>query len=151
MRHTLRRHWVTPDAFTLAISHDEHWKCVMCSVFWLPKEPVIRKRQSILVLPPSFSSQLCDDHVKVLGHGHTQSTNFEVANVKRCVIPLQLWRANLEQEHASTLLPPEPHPHQHICRTEFINSLRIEFISTGPLSSTFTSRFVSERVIGRTD
>ena len=24
VRHTLRRHWVTPDAFTLAISHDEH-------------------------------------------------------------------------------------------------------------------------------
>ena len=34
---------VTPDAFTLAISHDEHWKCVMCSVFWLPTEPVIHR------------------------------------------------------------------------------------------------------------
>ena len=35
-------------------------------------------------------------------------------HVKRCVIPLQLWRAKLEEEHASTLLPPEPCLHQHL-------------------------------------
>ena len=57
------------------------------------------QRQSVSVLPPSC--QLCDDQVKVLSHGHTQS-------------PLQLWKANLKQEHDSTLLPPEPHRHQHL-------------------------------------
>ena len=36
------------------------------------------------------------------------------SNMKRCVIPLQLWKAKLEQGHASTLLPPEPHPHHHL-------------------------------------
>ena len=51
-----------------------------------------------------------------------------MVNLKRCLIPRQLWKEKLEQEHASALLA-----------------------RTGPLSSTLTSRFVSERVIGLTD
>ena len=58
------------------------------------------QRQSVSVVPSSFSRRLCDDQVTVLGHGHTQSTNHGMASVKRFVIPLQLWRAKLEQEHA---------------------------------------------------
>ena len=39
--HIFWRHWVTPDALTLAIAHDEHRKCIVRSVLVLPKEPVI--------------------------------------------------------------------------------------------------------------
>ena len=41
VRHTLRRHRVTPNAFTLAVPHDERWKCVVCSILRLPAEPKV--------------------------------------------------------------------------------------------------------------
>ena len=101
MRHTLRRHRVTPDAFTLAIPHDEHWECghvLGVSVAQRTRNP--QRTVGICSALLRFSCQLCDGQVKGLGHGHTHSTRFGMANVKRCVIPLQLWRAKLEQEHA---------------------------------------------------
>ena len=51
----------------------------MCSVFPVAQRTCNPQRQSVFVLP----------------HGHTQSTNFGVANVRRCVTPLQRWKAKL--------------------------------------------------------
>ena len=105
--------------FTLAISHDEHWKCVMCSVFWLAKEPVIQT-QSVSVLPPSFSCRLCNDQMKVLGHGQPRNGKCETL-----CDSMQNWSRNMLQFFClldDILIS--------ICRTAFVNSVRIECIST---------------------
>ena len=111
MHHTFRRYWVTPDTSTLAISQALGVSRVRCPrVAQRTRSP---RRQLVSALPPS-SSQLCDDHETILGHEHMQSTNFGTANEKRCVPQPLLWWAELEQRHASILLPPEPCQHRRI-------------------------------------
>ena len=114
MRHTLSRHRVTPDAFTLANSYDEHKECVMCWVFRLPKEPVIHRDSRYLFCLLLFRVNFAMPRT----HTEHQLRKSNCETLCDCRNMLQLF----------CLLN---HILISICRTEFIiNSLKTEFIST---------------------
>ena len=113
--HTLRRQRVTPDAFTLAILRDEHWKCVMWSVFRLPQRTRNPQRRSVSVLPSSFSCRLSDDQLKESPRPRTHAEHqLRTGKCETLCDSTSALEGDLEEEHASTLLPPEPHPHRHL-------------------------------------
>ena len=81
VRHTLGRHWVTPDAFAPSVPHDENRKRVV-RCFWLSEEPIVhRDRRNVFCLL-CFRINSAVTKRKSSTTDAPQSTHFEMADEK---------------------------------------------------------------------
>ena len=113
VRHTLGRHWVTPDAITPSVPHSEKRKRVVRCVCWLSEEPIVHRDRRNLSCLLGFRINSAVTKRKSSTTDAPQSTNPRTADETYCEIPLGIRKAKLEQVRVSILLPPEPHPHQN--------------------------------------
>ena len=117
----LRRYRVTPDAFTFAISHNEHWKCVVCSILGLPTEPIVHRncRDLFCLLRFRINSAMTKLKSSATNARRAPTSEWQMGNVARFGWQNRGW--NMPQ--LLCLL-------DHIFIGEFINSHKTTFLCT---------------------
>ena len=144
VRHTLCQHRQTPDAFfTLAVSNDEHCKCVGCSVFRFPKEPSVLGDSRCLFCLLRFVSTLrwTSKIPRPRTHAEHQLPDgrWETLCASTSAWEGKTGGATRFNSSASWTRPS----------SALVGTFSLTLI--GPLSSTLTSMFVSALVTGLTD